>query len=91
MNNQQNSPPISDYHQHNSYPEKNYFTKECLILSDPLKDYISKEDFMSLFGIKRGLYYKLVNKGSLKIYNVGSKSFLRKSEIDKALKNHQLK
>lgn len=88
MNVKQNSPPKFDWpHASQSSP----IFQENLYKNNPLEDYISKENFMSHFGIKRGLYYKLLNKGSIKVYHVGSKSFLKISEIDKALKENQLK
>lgn len=59
--------------------------------TDPLAEYIPKEEFLKSFKIKEGLYYKLVNKGQLKIYRIGAKSYLRRSEIDEALKKDLLK
>lgn len=99
MNPNQNSPPevpgfffpIGDFSASLKQELKNVFSEIKRQERDPLAEYIPKEEFLKSFKIKEGLYYKLVNKGQLKIYRIGSKSFLRRSEIDEALKKDLLK
>ena len=99
MNPNQNSPPqvpgfffpLVDFNASLKHELKNVLAEIKRQENDPLAEYIPKEDFLKSFRIKEGLYYKLVNKGQLKIYRIGSKSFLRRSEIDEALKKDLLK
>ncbi len=91
MNQNQNSPPIPLSYNNLPLESIKMFLNEAKKQLNPLEDYISKEEFLEKFGIKTGLYYKLLNRGCLRIYYVGSKSFLRISELDYAIKNDLLK
>lgn len=56
-----------------------------------LQDYISKKDFLQLFGIKEGMLYKLINEGKLKDYRINRKIYLKQSEVNEALQKGLLK
>lgn len=53
--------------------------------SDVLQDYITKNDFLELFGIKEGMLYKLINAGKLQPFRINRKIYLKRSQIDEAL------
>jgi len=59
--------------------------------ADTLSDYISKNEFMDTFGIKHGLFYRLLNKNVLKTYRINRKVYLKRSEVDNALQQGLLK
>lgn len=59
--------------------------KEPAVIQDPYLDYVSKEEFMEQYGISTTTLHRHHKEGLLKIYKLGNKQYLKKSQVVKAL------
>lgn len=57
---------------------------------DPYLDYVQKEDFQQQYGISDTTLLRHQKDGLLKIYKLGNKQYLRKSQVVKALEKGKL-
>lgn len=64
--------------------------KTAPLTPDPIQDYMQKEDFQEYFGISDSLLLRYQKNGVLKIYKIGHKQYLKKSQIVEALENGSL-
>ena len=58
--------------------------------ADPFQDYVQKEIFMKQFGISETTLHRHQKEGRLKIYKLGNKQYLRKSQVVTALEKGKL-
>lgn len=69
--------------------------KLCLEILEQRKDvlegYISKNNFLKKFEIKKDMFYKLINQGKLKIYRIDRKIYLKSDEVNEALEKGELR
>ena len=64
--------------------------QEAITPADPFQDYVQKEIFMNQFGICETTLHRHQKEGLLKIYKLGNKQYLKKSQVVTALEKGKL-